>query len=209
MAARVEVGWPTNWEDELGQQAHVLIHAVSDVGGAIGWMSPPPRAVTDRWLHSVLDAVVAGDAAVCTASLAGELAGMGVWHREEAPYFRHTAWLAKIMAHPRARGLGLGTLVTRTLIDSATAAGIETLQLGVRGNNHLAIELYEHFGFQVWGRLPNVIEVGDERFDDVRMFLDLGRSAHLVLHGGAPCGAGSSPSGRQKRPASRTAEAAQ
>jgi hypothetical protein len=107
------------------------------------------------------------------------------------------AELAKVMAHPRARGLGLGAAVTKALIDSATQAGIETLQLGVRGNNHLAIELYEDLGFKVWGRLPNVIEVGDERFDDVRMFLELGRPAHLVLRGRLPCGPGASPSRRE------------
>ena len=63
--------------------------------------------------------------------------------------------------------------MTRELIASAAAAGIETLVLGVRGNNHLAIQLYEELGFVEWGRLPDVIEVGDERFDDVRMYLKL------------------------------------
>jgi len=97
------------------------------------------------------------------------------------------------MAHPQARGRGLGAVVTSALIDSCAAAGIETVQLGVRGNNHLAIELYEDLGFRVWGRLPNVIEVGDDRFDDVRMSLELGRPAHVVMHGSVASGPGSSP----------------
>jgi hypothetical protein len=48
MAERVKLEWPATWSDELGEQVHTLIHAVSDLGGAIGWMSPPPRAETDR-----------------------------------------------------------------------------------------------------------------------------------------------------------------
>lgn len=151
------------------------------------------------WLRGALDAVGRGDAALCTAFVDGDLAAMGLWKRHEAHFFHHMAELAKIMAHPRARGLRLGAVVTRALIDSATDSGIETLQLGVRGNNHGAIELYERLGFREWGRLPNVIEVGDERFDDVRMFADLGRPAHLELHGGDPTGPGSSPSRRGSR----------
>jgi ribosomal protein S18 acetylase RimI-like enzyme len=200
MVGHVELGWPTSWSTDLAEHVHALIHAVSDRGGAIGWLTPPPRTETDRWLHNVLGAAAAGDAALCTASVDGQLSAMGLWRRDEAPYFHHLAELAKIMAHPQARGARLGATVTKALIESAIAAGIETLQLGVRGNNHLAIELYEELGFRIWGRLPNVIEVGDERFDDVRMFRDLGRPAHLVLHGGAPDGHGGSPS-RRRRPA--------
>jgi hypothetical protein len=68
----------------------------------------------------------------------------------------------------------------------------------VRGNNHLAIQLYEELGFVEWGRLPDVIEVGDERFDDVRMYLRLSRPTHVILRGSDPSGPGSSP--RKRRP---------
>lgn len=44
-----------------------------------------------------------------------------------------------------------------------------------------------------WGRLPDVIEVGDERFDEVRMYLKLSSPAHLVLRGSSGRGPGSSP----------------
>jgi hypothetical protein len=61
-------------------------------------------------------------------------------------------------------------------------------------------ELYEELGFREWGRLPNVIEDGDERFDDVRMFLKLNQPGNLILRGSSGCGPGSSPS--RRRPAS-------
>ena len=86
----------------------------------------------------------------------------------------------------------------RALIDSARDHGIETLVLGVRGNNHGAIELYEQHGFREWGRLPDVIEVGNERYDDVRMYLCLGHGPDVVLRGASPDGPGSSPRRRQR-----------
>lgn len=196
MTAAVPLEWPCSWSSELSDQVYEVVHAVSSLGGAIGWITAPAKAEVDQWLRNVFDAVPSGDAALCTASVDGHVAALGLWRRDEAVYFTHMAELAKIMAHPRARGLGLGAVITRALIDSARMAGIETLTLGVRGNNHLAIELYEDLGFRIWGRLPNVIEVGDERFDDVRMFLDLGRPAHVVLSGSSASGPGSSPSRR-------------
>ncbi len=96
------------------------------------------------------------------------------------------------MAHPGSRGLGLGRVVTEALIDDATKAGIESVQLGVRGNNHLAVELYRSLGFEIWGTLPNVIAVGEERFDDVRMHRTLARPAGVRLRGSDADGPGGS-----------------
>ena len=195
----VDLRWPREVTDGLAEQCCALIGAVSALGGAIGWMSPPSRAATDDWLEGVIAAVAAGDGAMCTAWREGQLAAIGLWRRDEAIYFRHLAELAKLMVHPQARGARLGTIVTIALVASAAEAGIETLQLGVRGNTYLAIQLYEEAGFVEWGRLPNVIEVGDERFDDVRMFLKLNRPEHLVLRGSPGSGPGSSPSRRRSR----------
>jgi ribosomal protein S18 acetylase RimI-like enzyme len=198
VAAEAEFTWPARMTAELAEQSHALIGAVTALGGAIGWLSPPPRAQADDWLAGMLASVAAGDGAVCTAWLDGRLVAMGAWRREEAAYFRHMAELLKIMVHPQARGQRLGLGVTQALIASAASAGIETLHLGVRGNNHLAIQLYEEAGFAEWGRLPDVIEVGDERFDEVRMYLRLSSAAHLILRGSGPSGPGSSP--RKPRP---------
>jgi ribosomal protein S18 acetylase RimI-like enzyme len=198
VAADVALTWPTQMTAELAEQSYALIGAVTALGGAIGWLRPPSRAQTDDWLTGMLASAAAGDGAMCAAWLDGRLAAMGAWRREEAAYFRHMAELLKIMVHPEARGRRLGLRVTRALIASAARAGIETLHLGVRGNNHLAIQLYEEAGFAEWGRLPDVIEVGDERFDEVRMYLRLSSPAHLILRGSGPSGPGSSP--RKPRP---------
>ena len=46
------------------------------------------------------------------------------------------AVIAKVMAHPDARGLGLGRRVVSALVDNARDTDLELLTLGVRGNNH-------------------------------------------------------------------------
>ncbi|GAA4603019.1 hypothetical protein GCM10023195_09700 [Actinoallomurus liliacearum] len=177
---------------------HRMIHSVVELGGAVGWLTPPERAETDRWLDEVLDRARAGDAALALALLDGEVAAGGLWRRGATDVFRHNAEVQKVMAHPKARGLGLGRRVLEAVIDHARTNGIEVLTLGARGNNHGAIELYERLGFREWGRLPNAIEVGDHRYDDVRMFLELGRPAHVILRGSPPDGPGYSP--RRPRP---------
>ncbi|NRQ30490.1 GNAT family N-acetyltransferase [Nonomuraea sp. NN258] len=189
----IELVWPEKTDEDVLAGVHRVLHAVVELGGAVGYLAPPARESTDPWVESVLAAVRAGDAALALATVDGTIEAMGLWRRDGEPVFRHSADLGKIMAHPAARGLGLGRLVVSALIDSARRAGLENLRLGVRGNNHGAIELYEELGFREWGRLPNSIEVGDERFDDVRMYLDLGKAPHVVSHGAAPGGPGSSP----------------
>lgn len=191
---------------ELVGDLHRVAHAVSALGGAVGWVTPPATDAVDTLLRSSLAAVAAGAGGLCAATVDGRIEAMGIWRRAEAENMRHLAELTKVMAHPGARGLGLGERITRALLEAARAAGIETVHLGVRGNNRLAIELYQRVGFQIWGRLPDVIEVGAERFDDVRMFAVLGRAEGVVLRGSAPGGPGSSPA-RGTAPGSQTAPA--
>ncbi|MFC7384682.1 GNAT family N-acetyltransferase [Sphaerisporangium rhizosphaerae] len=194
MSPRIDLTWPTVPDDDLLEQTHRVIHAVVAAGGAVGYVTPPGRADTDPFVREILADAAHGRAALALARVDGVVQAMGLWKRASAQVFAHSGEIGKVMAHPAARGLGLGRLVLAGLVDSARAAGLETLTLGARGNNHGAIELYEEMGFREWGRLPNVIEVGMERFDEVRMYLDLGtRDPRVVLRGSPPGGAGSSP----------------
>lgn len=187
-----DLRWPAEGSAELTAAVHRVAHAVSALGGAVGWLTPPDPAEIDALLADLLAAVAAGDAGLCVADVDGRVEAWGAWRRSPYRHMRHLAELVKIMAHPDARGRGLGEQVTRALVADAGTAGIEMLSLGVRGNNHLAIELYERVGFRVWGRLSNVIEVDEQRFDDVRMSLELGRPDGVVLRGSTPVGPGSS-----------------
>ena len=59
MAAESGLVWPTGMTDELARQSHALIGTVTELGGAIGWMSPPTRAETDQWLADVFASIAA------------------------------------------------------------------------------------------------------------------------------------------------------
>lgn len=187
----IDLSWPTVADERLRAEVHEVLHAVVAAGGAIGWQKPPGRAETDAWLDSVLASPA--DGALVVARVDGVLRGTATWRRSESEVFEHMAEVRRVTAHPAARGLGLGSRLVRAVIEHARAAGLEMLTLGVRGNNHGAIQLYETLGFREWGRLPNVIAVGDVRFDDVRMYLPLGHREGVVLHGSASGGLGSSP----------------
>ncbi|MCC8243773.1 GNAT family N-acetyltransferase [Saccharothrix luteola] len=187
----IDLSWPLVADERLRSEVHEVLHAVVAAGGAIGWREPPGRAETDAWLDSVLASPA--DGALVVARVDGVLRGTATWRRSESEVFEHMAEVRRVTAHPAARGLGLGARLLGAVIEHARAAGLEMLTLGVRGNNHGAIQLYESLGFREWGRLPNVISVGDFRFDDVRMYLPLGHREGVVLHGSAAGGLGSSP----------------
>jgi GNAT superfamily N-acetyltransferase len=192
MAPEIALTWPDGPTDELSVDIHRIIHAVTALGGAVGWLEPPSQDESDVWLLPLLDEVARGDAALCVASADGVAAAFGCWRRDPGRIFAHRAQVSKVMAHPDARGLGLGELIVSSLVGHARTSGIETLRLSARGNNHLALELYQRLGFQVWGRLPNSIEVGDLRFDDVHLYLQFERPATVTLVGSAPEGPGAS-----------------
>ncbi|MGI5502099.1 N-acetyltransferase family protein [Lentzea sp. CA-135723] len=185
--------WLSEADDHLRAEIHAVVHEVVAAGGAVGYHSPPSFERISTWLDGVLKQVRDGDAAFCAVEVDGVVRAVGLWRRGSTAVFQHRAEVQQIMAHPSARGLGLGKRVVEGLIDHARSAGIEILMLGVRGNNHGAIELYERLGFRECGRMPNAIAVGAERWDDVWMYLPLGYPEGTSLNGAAAGGLGSSP----------------
>ena len=126
----------------------------------------------------------------------GRVVGCGYWQRLDAAVLRQNAEVRKVMTASQARGRGVARAVTAALVEDAQAAGVEALSLDGRGNNYAAIGLYTSLGFVVTGRRPDWIAVGDDRFDQVLLHLDLrarrgADPAGLVRHGGRREGPGS------------------
>ncbi|HVU71506.1 MAG TPA: GNAT family N-acetyltransferase [Mycobacteriales bacterium] len=187
-----ELVWPRQGDERTRAAVHRLLHDVVAIGGAVGWVVTPDRAESDRWLDTMLGLVERGDGALLLVEVDGVAQAMARWRRESGEVFLHDASVEKVMVHPSARGLGLGRVVMEAIVESARAAGLELLMLGVRGNNHGAVALYESLGWRRSGLLPNAIAVGDDRWDQVQMVLELDRPAHVTLHGSDPTGLGSS-----------------
>ena len=184
--------WLTELDEATFAQAHRVVTAVVDLGGAVGWLSTPPPEETRRWLTDFLRHVRLGRAGLALIEVDGRVEALGGWRANPPGPQGHVAELVKVMAHPDARGLGLGRLLVHTLLEGARAFGAETAVLGVRGNNHGAQALYEALGFRVWGVLPDGIAVGNERFDDVRMHRRLHEPAGVERRGTRPGGIGGS-----------------
>ena len=86
------------------------------------------------------------------------------------------------MAHRAELGLtvikeewnkGIGGMLLERLIRFAKSAGIEIINLEVRGDNTPAIHLYEKFGFRRIGTSPAYFKIKDEYVDFELMYLDL------------------------------------
>ena len=122
-------------------------------GGGFGWLKPPPRHIMEAYWRGVL---LVPERSVFIGRLEGVAAGSAqLWRpprNNEAQ--AHAATMMTNFVAPWARGHGLARLLTRTVEDAARAAGFKILNLDVRETQEAAIQLYESFGYERWGRHP-------------------------------------------------------
>jgi ribosomal protein S18 acetylase RimI-like enzyme len=182
----VDVGW---YDEGHRDGLVALVQAVAASGGAVGWLTVPPPEEVDAWLAGLL----ASGARLAVATEGLRVLGCGALRRLDPVVLRGMAHVTKVMTHPQALGRGAGRAVVEALVAHARDLGLELLTLDCRGNNHGAQRLYAACGFVVTGRRPDAIAVGDERFDQVLMHLDLRTGpSSLVRHGSRNHGPGAS-----------------
>lgn len=191
--------WLGRVDDPTIDEVHRVVSAVVELGGAVGWLEVPTPADIAAWLGEWRGATTSGRAGLALCRVDGQIQALGGWRAEREGPLGHVVQLSKIMVHPDARGLGLGRRVIDALIERADVFGAELLTLGLRGNNHGAQALYEACGFKTWGVLPNGVAVGDDRFDEVRMYRQLRLPTNAVIHGSTAGGLGGSPLRRAHR----------
>ena len=63
------------------------------------------------------------------------------------------------------RGVGVGRILVRYMMECAPALGIENIIAVIFGHNHASIGLFSALGFQQWGRLPNVCALPSRHAD--------------------------------------------
>lgn len=184
----LDLRWLDDPDGRQRADVHALVASVAALGGAVGWLHVPDRGEVDAWLDGL-----APGTRTLTAYDGDDLVGLGTWSRPGAAVLQHVAEVRKVMAHPAARGRGVGRAVTAALVADCRDAGVEAVSLDCRGNNHAALALYASLGFVVSGRRPDWIAVGAERFDQVLLHLDLRNGSEpLVRHGGRREGPGRS-----------------
>nr|WP_262413165.1 GNAT family N-acetyltransferase [Streptomyces acidipaludis] len=157
----------------FAESAHRVLDGLVRGGAALGWVDPPTRAEVDDLVDRVLTAARQGDAALRAAYLGDRLAGFGYWLRYARPTHRPHADLEKIAVDGAVHGHGVGRALTAALVEDARQAGIEVLTLDARGDNTRALDLYRSLGFREYGRLPDFVAVGPDRYDKVFCMIDL------------------------------------
>jgi ribosomal protein S18 acetylase RimI-like enzyme len=188
-----EIEWLEAVDEAAIDAAHRVVDAVMQLGGAVGWVHVPDRAETAEWLTGIAAEVAAGRTRMAVVSAGGRVEALGRWSWYGKPAVAVNGEILQVMVHPDGRGRGLARLLVGALVEDARAHRVETLTLDVRGNNHAAMALYESFGFEVSGRLPDFVAVGDERWDRVLYRLDLRTGDYPVRrHGPRPIGPGAS-----------------
>lgn len=56
-------------------------------------------------------------------------------------------------------GVGMGKDMVRYMLERAPALGIRNVLAVIFGHNHASLRLFHGFGFQEWGRLPQVCDL--------------------------------------------------
>jgi len=165
-----------------------VVQAVVAAGGAVGWLAAPEAQEVLDWLGGAMS----GGARAMVVRAGGRIEALGTWQRREGAVVARIGVVRRVMAHPDARGLGLGAQVVQALVDDACRAGVEVLTLACRGNNHAAMALYAAAGFTEYGRLPDALAVEKHRFDEVLLSKRLLRPKGAVFHGSSATGPGGS-----------------
>jgi len=96
---------------------------------------------------------------------------------ERATYSAHCATIALAVLKSHW-GKGIGRLLTQTLIDHASRAGVWNLMLRVRAFNTVAIALYESLGFERVGTLRAIADLPEGFADEFIYQCDTRLTSH-------------------------------
>jgi ribosomal protein S18 acetylase RimI-like enzyme len=104
----------------------------------------------------------------------GQLIGSVGFHRETALKLRHKGYIISMYVTPEYRSRGIGrALLIEAIGRAKRQPDLKQLLLGVTVTQITAKRLYELLGFEVYGREPSAVKIGDEYFEEEFMLLRL------------------------------------
>jgi GNAT superfamily N-acetyltransferase len=152
--------------------------AVTDAGGAVGFVPPADPEEIAPALDSALARVVDGHDELLVLRRDGAAVGMALLVSHTSALRRHWRTVLRVMVHPSLQGQGAGSQLLAGVDGVARELGLEQLHLTVRGGTGVE-RFYERFGFTVIGRHPGAIRVapGDDRDELILVkLLETGRT---------------------------------
>lgn len=103
-----------------------------------------------------------------------QLVGMVGFYRETALKLRHKGYIVSMYVLPEYRSRGIARALLVKAIDRAKRLpDLKQVLLGVVVTQTTAKCLYESLGFEVYGREPDAVKIGDQYFAEEFMLLKL------------------------------------
>jgi len=109
---------------------------------------------------------------VVGAFVSGKLVGIAGFCRQTGEKTCHKGHIFGVYVAAENRGKSIARIVMAELLRQARRLpGLEQVDLSVAETQPAARKLYESLGFQVWGRDPRAVKVGDKYLDEEWMVL--------------------------------------
>ena len=120
----------------------------------------------DVWKSRVKAAFQRDHAIGLYAEVDGVLVGMVGAGWSDRRKIRHVAEVYAVYVKPTHRGMGIGAVLMRRLLDELKALPqIKKVKLGVTASNEAAVTLYLRLGFEIVGRAKHALQVNGRYYD--------------------------------------------
>lgn len=150
---------PPGLDDLVGEVVDVWV-AVTNAGGAVGFVPPVTRDDVEPVAREALRRVARGDDHLVTATETGRLIGFSFLERRPGELFRHWATVKRFQVAPSHQGRGLGGALLEAVQEHARRLGLDHLRLSVRGGTGTEA-FYRRFGWEEVARIPRSIRVAE------------------------------------------------
>jgi len=159
--------------DDLRARIVALWVAVTNAGGAVGFVAPVSAAEVRPVAEGAFDGVAAGIDRMIVGLDGDEVVGLLFVVDNRFELQDHWRVLKRVMVTPHGQRSGLGTALMREAEALGRKAGLAALHVTVRGGTGTE-NFYARLGYREVGRLPGALRVGpgDDR-DEIHMWLDL------------------------------------
>lgn len=140
------------------------LSALADAPQAFGASFAVEAARPDEHWRDRLQAVLDGRSLLLFAESDGQLVGMLGAFWDDAAQAEGVANVIAVFVAPRWRGRGISTLLLDALLERLRQfSGLHTAELDVTVEQHAAVALYQHAGFEIIATRPSVMGDGVER----------------------------------------------
>ena len=120
----------------------------------------------DLWIKRMEFAFQRDHAIGLYAEVDGVLVGMVGAGWSDRRKIRHVAEVYAVYVKPTHRGMGIGAVLMRRLLDELKALPqIKKVKLGVTASNEAAVTLYLRLGFEIVGRAKHALQVNGRYYD--------------------------------------------